>query len=74
MIWFSQLPEGNSSCASFERSRLNLIHCLIMLMLIVCKRRTIKFERKFERGEQCMQRHLYEHFNLPGHSGFLNDV
>ena len=21
-----------------------------------------------------MQRHLYEHFNLPGHSGFLNDV
>ena len=30
--------------------------------------------RKFERGEQCMQRHLYEHFNLPDHSGFLNDV
>ena len=30
--------------------------------------------RKFERGEQCMQRHLYEHFNLPGHSGFLNGV
>ena len=21
-----------------------------------------------------MQRHLYEHFNLPGHSGFLNEV
>ena len=21
-----------------------------------------------------MQRHLYEHFNLPGHSGSLNDV
>ena len=21
-----------------------------------------------------MQRHLHEHFNLPGHSGFLNDV
>ena len=45
-----------------------------MLMIIVSKRRTIKFERKFERGEQCMQRHLHEHFNLPGHSGFLNDV
>ena len=30
--------------------------------------------RKLERGEQCMQRHLYEHFNLPGHSGFLNNV
>ena len=28
--------------------------------------------RNFERGEYCMQRHLYEHFNLPGHSGFLN--
>ena len=30
--------------------------------------------RKFEKGEHCMQRHLYEQFNLPGHSGFLNDV
>ena len=30
--------------------------------------------RKFAKGEQCMQRHLYEHFNLPGRSGFLNDV
>ena len=30
--------------------------------------------RKFERGEHCMQIHLYEHFNLPGHSGFLNDI
>ena len=30
--------------------------------------------RNFERGEHCTQRHLYEHFNLPGHSGFLNDV
>ena len=26
------------------------------------------------RGKHCMQRHLYEHFNLPGHSGFLNNV
>ena len=30
--------------------------------------------RKFERGEHCMQRHLYEHFDLQGHLGFLNDV
>ena len=30
--------------------------------------------RKFERREHCMQRHLYEHFNLPDQSGFLNDV
>ena len=30
--------------------------------------------RKFERGEHCIQRHLYEQFNLPGHTGFLNDV
>ena len=27
--------------------------------------------RKFERKEHCMQRHLFEHFNLPG---FSNDV
>ena len=30
--------------------------------------------RNFERREHCMQRHLYEPFNLPGHSEFLNDV
>ena len=30
--------------------------------------------RKFDRGEHCMQKHLYEHFTLPGHSGFLHDV
>ena len=30
--------------------------------------------RRFERGEHCMQRSLYEHFNLPGHSGLLNYV
>ena len=30
--------------------------------------------KKFESGEHCEQRHLYEHFNLPGYSGFLNDV
>ena len=30
--------------------------------------------RKFERREQCIQWHLYKHFNLRGHSGFLNDV
>ena len=30
--------------------------------------------RKFDRGEDCMQRHLYEHFQLPGHTGFLQDT
>ena len=30
--------------------------------------------RKFDRGEHCMQWHLYEYFTLPGHSGFLHDV
>ena len=30
--------------------------------------------RTFETGEHCMQRQLYEHFNLPGLSEFLNDV
>ena len=30
--------------------------------------------RKFERGEHCMHIHLYEHFNLPSHSGFLKDA
>ena len=30
--------------------------------------------RKFERREHCMQRHLCEHFNLSGHSVFLNDL
>ena len=26
--------------------------------------------RKFDGGKHCMQRHLYEHCTLPGHSGF----
>ena len=30
--------------------------------------------RKFEKGKQCVQRHLYEHFNLLGHSRFLYDA
>ena len=27
--------------------------------------------KMFDRGESFMQRNLYEHFMLPGHSGFL---
>ena len=30
--------------------------------------------RKFDRGEDCMQKYLYEHFHLPGHTGFLQDT
>ena len=30
--------------------------------------------RKFDGGEDCMQRHIYEHFQLPGHTGFLQDT
>ena len=30
--------------------------------------------KKFHRGEDFVKRHLYEHFQLPGHSGFLQDV
>ena len=31
--------------------------------------------KKFEIGDQSMQRHVYEHFNLQGHlPGFLNDL
>ena len=29
---------------------------------------------KFDGGEDCMQRHLYEDFQLPGHTGFLQDT
>ena len=29
---------------------------------------------KFDRGEDCIQRHFYEHFQLPGHTGFLQDT
>ena len=32
------------------------------------------YSRKFDRGEDCMQRHLYEHFHLLGHSVFLHDT
>ena len=30
--------------------------------------------RKFDRGQHSMQRHLYEHLTLPGHSSFLHDA
>ena len=30
--------------------------------------------RKFDRGEDCMQRHLYEHFQLPDHTSFFQDT
>ena len=30
--------------------------------------------RKFDRGEDCMQRQLYKHFQLPGHTGLLQDT
>ena len=30
--------------------------------------------KKFDRGEDCMQRHLHERFQLPGHTGFLQDI
>ena len=30
--------------------------------------------RKFGTGEDCVQRHLYKHFQLPGHTGFLHDT
>ena len=28
----------------------------------------------FDRREDCMQRYLYEHFQLPDHTGFLQDT
>ena len=30
--------------------------------------------RKFDRGEDCMQRHLYKHSQLPIYTGFLQDT
>ena len=31
-------------------------------------------DRKFQRIEPCMQEHLFNHFSMAGHDGFLNDV
>ena len=31
-------------------------------------------DRRFQRLEPCMQEHLFSHFSLEGHDGFLNDV
>ena len=30
--------------------------------------------RKYQRSETCMQEHLFRHFSIPGHNGFLNDI
>ena len=26
------------------------------------------------RGQSCLQQHIFEHFNSPGHKGFLDDI
>ena len=31
-------------------------------------------DRKFLKGESCMQQHLFEHFSGDRHSNFLNDA
>ena len=31
-------------------------------------------DRKFARGEACLQEYFFEHFNSEGHNGFLHDV
>ena len=31
-------------------------------------------DRKYARGEACLQEHLFEHFNSEGHNGFLHEV
>ena len=30
--------------------------------------------RKYERGQHCMEKHLHEHFDLPGYTNVLADV
>ena len=35
---------------------------------------TTKIMLESTRGQHCMQKHLYEHFDLPGHTNFLEDV
>ena len=38
-------------------------------------RTTIKIlQESWKVEKHCMQRHFCEHFNLPGHSGFLSNV
>ena len=31
-------------------------------------------DKKYLRGQSCFQQHIFEHFNNPGHKGFLEDV
>ena len=30
--------------------------------------------KKYDRGQHCMQKYLFEHFDLPGHTTFLEHV
>ena len=32
------------------------------------------YQRKAERGENCMQKHFHDHFLSEGHNGLINDV
>ena len=31
-------------------------------------------DKKYLKGQSCFQEHIFEHFNSPGHNGFLEDV
>ena len=45
-----------------------------IVYLFTCNKCLKHYSRKFVRGENCTQRHLHEHFQLPGHTGFLQDI
>ena len=34
----------------------------------------MSFQRKAERGEDCIQKYFYDHFLREGHNGLINDV
>ena len=38
------------------------------------KNNYMSFQRKAERGEDCMQKYFYDHFLRESHNGLINDV
>ena len=45
-----------------------------IVYLFTCNKCLKHYSRKFGRGENCTQRRLHEHFQLPGHTGFLQNI
>ena len=47
---------------------------IYIVYLFTCNKCLMQYSRTFDRGEDCTQKHLHEHVQLPGYTSFLQDI